>query len=198
MTILSLDEFKSWLGISNSAEDDVITAALKGAESFIEWHTGRSFNLQTAQTKLYYPDHDGVVRVHDLVSVDSIKIDTNGDRMFATTLTDDDYELLPNNELRYNRIKIWPRSSYAFTSGRLVQVIGDYGYVINGNAPDDIKLACRILANRFRSRKDSPFGILGATELGQYERISKEDPDVVNLLRPYVSKSGSAGSWILV
>jgi hypothetical protein len=80
-----------------------------------------------------------------------------------------------------------------------VQVVGKFGYVENGHPPTAVTLACMILANRYRGRKDAPFGILGATDLGQFERISKEDPDVISLLQPYIAATGSrGGSWVLV
>jgi hypothetical protein len=52
--------------------------------------------------------------------------------------------------------------------------------------PAPVKLACMLQASRLVKRRDSPFGVAGSPEFGSELRLlSKLDPDVENLLRPY-------------
>lgn len=58
--------------------------------------------------------------------------------------------------------------------------------------PSSIKLACMIQASRWYKRQDSPFGVLGSQEFGNYTRLlSQFDPDVQMLLNDY----GERHSW---
>ncbi|MFC8456442.1 hypothetical protein ACFUJ0_06100 [Streptomyces sp. NPDC057242] len=51
--------------------------------------------------------------------------------------------------------------------------------------PDDITEAALIQAARLYRRKDSPEGVTGSAEWGVV-RLSRRDPDVWNLIDPYV------------
>lgn len=184
-------ELKAVLGITDTASDTILARALDAASRWIDNKTGRKFTLDASDTtKLLYPRADGTLDVIDLVTIVSIKTDTRGDRTYATTLATTDYIATPSQnadgETRYQRISIWPTSSKSFNPARLVQVIGKFGYVVGGATPGDITQACLILASRYFHRKDAPFGILGMADMGQFERISKEDPDVIGLLEPYM------------
>jgi hypothetical protein len=196
VSIASLHELKAWLEITDDDDDFKLQLALDSATDWITNHTGRTFVLAEA-TRTYLADDLGQVEVVDLVTVTSVKTDTSGNRTFATTLSASDYELLPRNESRYQRIRIWPTSSQSFGQGRLVQVVGEFGYVENDRPPAAVKQACLILATRYFKRDDAPFGILSATDIGQFERLSKEDPDVISLLAPYRA-AGESAAWVMV
>jgi hypothetical protein len=200
----SLAELKTWLELpadDEGAQDHHLEPVLLAADRWIDQACGRHFELEQGVTKLYYPREAGWIDVVDLVTATSIKFDSSGDRTYHTTLSAADYELLPYIDdagrpaVRFQRIRIWPTSSSSFAYGELVQIVGDFGYVIDGQAPPEIRLASLILASRYWKRHETPLGILGATDLGTFERISKADPDVVALLQPY-TRAGSA--WVLV
>lgn len=191
----TIQELRDTMDIGDSASDAQLQACLDAAATWIESDAGcaRTFRLDTADsTKLYNPSCPGVLDVVDLVTVTSIKLDRNGDRTYSTTLTTSDYQLLPLNEPRARQLVSWPRSSYQFTPGQYVQVVGKFGYVdggaINttaGTTPDAVRTANLLLAARLYKRREAPFGVLGQVDLGQYQRISAADPDVLNLLEPY-------------
>lgn len=199
----SLDEFKTWIGGSGDEgfEDHHLEPILNAAARWIDQHTGRHFTLENEVTKLYYPNAQGVLDVVDLVSVTTLKTDTSGDRTYATTIAAGAYELLPYRDaagrpsVRYDQIRIWPTSSTTFGPGRLVQIVGDFGYVVDGLPPDEVRLASLILASRWWKRHETPLGVLGVSDLGQFERISKEDPEIDTLLGSYM-RTGNA--WVLV
>lgn len=200
-SIVSLSELTDWLfppGDTSSADDAKLQRCLDAATRVIEQAAGRKFELDsTDQTYYVYANAQGEIELADIVSITTLKIDTNGDRTYATTLAATDYELLPYNEARKQRIRIWPTSSRSFTAGRLVQLVGRRGYVVGGRAPADVQQACLLLASRYYNRKGAPFGVLESTSLGQFERLSAEDPDVAALLKPYIH--GAAGrEWVMV
>lgn len=191
MSYATAAQLKAWIGIEDTVDDTQLQVILDAATRAIDHKCSRSFTLSSAATKYFYPTSEWLLDVPDLVSVTSIKLDTVGDRTYATTLTTNEYELLPYTDdngipsVRYQQVRIWPLSSHAFTRGRLVQVVGNFGYVVSGAAPADVQQFCLILAARIWKRHETPLGILGATDLGQFERIGKEDPEAY-LLAPYI------------
>lgn len=195
---IDLQTLKDVLGITETAMEAHLQRALEAATQWIDNHCSRTFALSAADvTQYHYPNSDGTIDLVDLATVTSVAIDTNGDRTYATTLAASDYELLPANGPRYYQLRIWPSSSYAFTPGRRVRIVGKFGYVEGGQPPAAVQQACQILATRFYIRKDAPLGILESTNIGQFERLSASDPDVIALLIPYVSSSPQQ-SWIMV
>jgi hypothetical protein len=191
----TLQELKQYLAIGDAANDVDLERALDAGSRKIDGECGRTFGLLTAQTRLYYPESAWVVRTPDLVAVTTLKTDPDGDQTFDTTLTVADYELWPLNEGRYQEIRIRPSSDDSFTPGRYVQVVGSFGCVVDGGLPVEVRQAALILASRYYKRAEAPFGVLQNTDLGQYTRLSTNDPDVVALLAPW-KLTGS--SWVMV
>lgn len=190
----SLDELKTWIGdVPDGLDDHHLEPIINAAGRWIDYKTGRSFELETAATKLYYPTRDGRVVVTDLITVTSIKTDTRGDRSYATTLATTDYELLPYGEGRYQEVRIWPNSSKAFDPGLLVQIVGNFGYVVDGGPPDEIRLATLILASRWWKRHEMPTGIVVIPDMGSIERVSRVDHDVTLLLAPFTRTN----DWVI-
>ena len=97
--------------------------------------------------------------------------------------------------VRYDQIRIWPTSSTTFGPGRLVQIVGDFGYVVDGLPPDEVRLASLILASRWWKRHEMPMTRLVIPDMGSMEAVSKDDPDVNMLLSQY-ARTGA--SWVLV
>jgi Phage gp6-like head-tail connector protein len=192
MPYATLEDFKTWIGHSDTTDDAHLEPILAAAKRYIDRRCGRHFDRLTAVTQLLYPSDADSLQVTDLISVTSIDVDSHGDRTFSTVLATTDYELLPyvdamgSPAVRFQEVRLWPTSSKSFTPGYLVRIVGDFGYVDAGDTtPDDIRLANLILAGRYWKRHETPLGILGMTDLGTFERISKEDPDVTAILEQY-------------
>lgn len=195
-SLVTLQVLKRAIDIEDGADDDNLQRALDAATSWITDYTGRTFDVDaTDTTRLFYPNADGTVSVPDLVSITSLKTDTTGNRSYATTLAATDYELLPLDGPPYDTIRSWPQSSKSFAAGRQVQIVGKFGNEPGGSVPAAVQQACLILATRFYKRREAPFGILQTVDLGQFTRISKEDPDVISLLAPY---KVTGGAWVVV
>ncbi len=123
----SLTELKGSLGITSSTDDKVMLSALEGATLEIEKYCQRKFNVEYA-TKYYA----GANRlwVNDLLTVSTLKTDTDGNASFETVYTTSDYVLFPLNEYPKTYIEPSDNSDYgAFTSGKKgVEIVGFWGY----------------------------------------------------------------------
>lgn len=194
MSYATLAEFKGWIDIDDTIEDTEIQQKLDATSRTIDRMCGRRFAVETAATKTFWASDPNNLQVPDLISLTSLAVDVNGNGTYSRTLTTANYELLPYMDetgaaaVRYDRIRILPTSSIGFYPGHRVRAIGNWGYVVGASnaAPDDVKLACLILTARLWKRRETPLGILGQTDLGTFERIRSEDPDVSMLLKPYV------------
>jgi hypothetical protein len=191
----SLIELRQYLSIADEANDVDLERALDAASRKIDGECGRAFGLETAQTRLYYPQSAWVTKTPDLVAVTTLKTDPYGDQTFARTLAVTDYELWPLNEGRYQEIRIRSLAQYSFTTGRYVQVVGTFGCVVDGAPPVEVRQSALILASRYYKRSEAPFGVLQNTDLGQYTRLSSSDPDVAALLAPWKL---TGASWVML
>lgn len=191
----TLHELREWMEIGDTADDLDLERALDAASRYAEAYCGRLFHLQTAQTKYYYPRDAERLEVVDLVAPTTVSVDTAGDRTYATALTATDYELWPLDGPPYQEVRIWPlATTRSFSPGRRVRVVGSFGCTVDGAAPVEVRQAVLIVASRYFKRNEAPFGILSAVDLGQFERISKDDPDAVALL----SRWRLTANWVVV
>lgn len=198
----SPDELRATLDITDTASDFEIELALSAASRWVEHECGRQFTVDAADvTQVLFPKDSQTLQVVDLLTITTLKVDTNGDRTYATSLTSSDYLLWPPNEPRAQEIRIWPTSSRAFYPGNLVQLVGKSGCVdggaigsTSGTTPDDVRRAVLIQAARFYKRREAPFGVLSAVDLGQFARLAQDDPDVRALLEPWKRTA----RWVLV
>jgi hypothetical protein len=193
---VSLIELKQVLAVEDAASDVDLERALEAASRYVESYCGRTFALATAQTKDYYPDSAERVQVVDLVSVTSIAVDTSGTRTYSTVLSASDYELWPLDGPPYQEVRMWPlATTHSFSPGRRVRIVGTFGAAVDGGAPVEVRQAVLLLASRyFKRAREAPFGILQSTDLGQFTRLSGNDPDVVALLNPW----RLVGNWVAV
>lgn len=200
---------KAWLNAGNdsevefSAEDEtILQRVLDAATAFIDQYTGRSFAAESGATKFFYATSPTDLSLTpDATAITEVKVDSNGDLTFPTTLDAAQYITLPLQSEPdagvYSRLRIAGNSSRGFAPGYQVKVTGDWGYTVAGAAPHAIQQACLIQAARLWNRRGTPFGILQSTDLGTYARLSAADPDVIALLGPYKATTKSP-SWILV
>ena len=185
MAYATLTDLKKVLGITDTVDDALLTLALNAASAALENHFGRVFSKSVGETR-YFTARDGdLLFVDDLVSVESLACDTDGDGVYETVWATTDYILLPSNApaegLPYRSIKARPLGTYRFPvwldAG--VKLIGSYGYPA---VPVEVNQATLLQATRFFRRKDAIFGVVGGGELGQAVQIAKIDPDIVLML----------------
>lgn len=180
----TLQELKTWLGISGTTDDTRLEAAIEAASRAIDAECSRQFYATTA-TRYFETDVPERCDLNDdLLSVTSIAYDSTGRRDYIT-LAGTDYELEPE-AAPYRTIFIAPGANVFFPidQRRAVRVVGSWGYCTTGSQPQAVTRACLLLATRYFKRKDAPFGVVGTPELG-FLRVTARDPEVRALLNPY-------------
>lgn len=163
-------ELQAELGVTNADHLARLERALNAASRQIDAHTGW---IQHG----FWPDATVVARVyepHDTRELDIpegistadgliVKVDTDGDGVYETTLTSADYQLEPANALLdyparpYTEICIRPLSSAYFPMGleNTVQVTAKFGWP---DTPDDVNKACLAQAAYLFGSTDSVYG----------------------------------------
>lgn len=156
-------------GLSFDVNDnDVIDALVNTASRHIDTQTARRFYSTTADETRYYTATDkGSVFVDDLLSVTTLKTDTDADRVYETTWLATDYDLCPDNALLngepYTYILETPLGVQTFPRQRKgIQIVGRFGFCTT--TPDDIKQACiDIVVNLYQSRRGA--GVQGVAQI---------------------------------
>lgn len=185
---VSLSEVKAAARITDSVDDTLLEASIEASSRLIDGYCERRFFTNGTETRYYSADHYYWLDVDDLASP-SITLETSSDLdgTYDQTWTTSDYQLEPLNRtasgLAFPATRIRAIGDYRFPvdpeTG--VKVIGVFGFA--ATVPTAVKQACLIMSLRQFKRYDSPLGIT-FSELGGM-RVTRMDPDVEALLRPY-------------
>jgi len=180
---------KARLGITDSDDDAALLSLLEGVSRAIDRHCLQAFYLEaTDTTRLYTATRAEACFLDPFVSVTSLATDDDADRTYATIWAATDYDLAPANAALYSRPYDWllitPGGSYTFPLASLsVKVVARFGWPA---VPADVGEAALLWAARLYKRKDAPFGVAGLKRAGDLRIFDKHDPDVFELLAPYV------------
>lgn len=187
----TLAELKTRLGISDTTDDTVLTAAVSSASRQVELYCRRQFNdAGSTSSRVFVPTSPTLTMVDDFWTTTGLVVSTmtGDDGMFDTIWADTDYQLEPLNGIQAG-ITGWPywriratQSNYYYR-GRFtgsVQVTARWGWA---SVPAPVKEATLALAEEIYKLKDSPYGIAGFGEFGMV-RV-RENPKIVSLLMNY-------------
>ncbi|MFD5057429.1 phage gp6-like head-tail connector protein [Streptomyces sp. NPDC058394] len=173
----------------DTSRDNGLAAALAAASRSIDRATGRRFWLDEQPVERTYNPRGRVVCQDDgdLLLVDDIGaiaglIVATGSGASATVITG--YETSPDNALLDGQSitgLLLPNGSWGIGTSR-VRVTARFGWPA---VPDDVGEAALIQAARLYRRRSSPEGVTGSAEWGVV-RLSRRDPDVWNLIEPYI------------
>jgi hypothetical protein len=197
------EELKDRLGITDTSDDSQVIFACQSAARAIEGACGRYF-WRGADTRTYVPESMWSLTTDDIVSVTTLKTDSDGDGVFETTWNAaTDYELslgerayntgASGEQRPYTRInvvsgaKLFP-FTWAFTRQDRIQVTGVFGWPA---IPPAIRQAAMQLAAQFFKMKDAPFGFAGMSDLG-IVRV-QASPQIYALIQPYVRGAKKVG-----
>jgi len=131
---VSLENFKSTLGITSTTDDLIMRNTIEAATRSIESYTNRIFYV-TNDTK--YFDGARTLWVPDLLTITTLKTDEDGDATFENEFDTTDYFLYgvglddTLNRFPKIRIEINPNGDYnSFASGvkKGVEIAGEWGY----------------------------------------------------------------------
>lgn len=170
--------------------DSILEDAIEAASRAIDNHTGRRF-YAASETRYYTARDPRCLYIDDLLSVTTLKTDDDGDRVYESTWTTSDYDLMPFNATLetppapYSWIETTPNGDQSFPVevAKGVEVAGSFGYA--STAPDIIRYACLMLSSRLYKRRDSVFGVAGFADLGEVRLSIPEDGDIVKILAPF-------------
>ena len=181
---LTLNEFKSYLSITDENDDTELELAVEAASRAIDDWCGRRF-YSASETRYYTAATSSRVWIDDLASVTTLKTDHGGDGTFETTWDAADYVLNPRNAALggqpYTQIVTAPNGSRSFPSVRDgIEIVGTFGWPA---VPPVIKKACVIQAARlFQVSKDGGGGLADFGNAGGSRYLERSTE---MLIRPY-------------
>jgi hypothetical protein len=192
----STAQIKAALRITDSVDDSLINMAGSAASELIDGYCGRSFG--TVEATRYFAAEDAyVLRVDDIAGT-AVTIQTSDydPPQWEVTWGTDDYQLEPLNQYMdgltwpYTRIRAVGDYLWPFDFAEIgVKITTTWGWP---SVPSVITQAAVIQASRIFKRLDSPLGVAGFGDMGAI-RVSRQlDPDVAQLVAPYVRYSGVA------
>lgn len=172
---------------ADTVDDALIETAIESASRQIDGHCQRRF-YTTSATRVYTPNDSYICEIDDLVTLTTLRTQSDIDGTYDTTWASTDYQLEPLNKLAGGLEVSWTQIRAVgdflfptFGGEATVQVAGTFGWA---TVPSEIKQACIILSQRQYKRYDSPLGVAGVGEIGVI-RVSRIDPDVASILAPY-------------
>lgn len=187
----TLAEVKAALRLTDSVDDTLLERAIESASRRIDGYCGRWFYKTSSTAVNIYPINEYLVAFPDDVSSTSltIKIDTNANGTYVTTLTQGvDYILEPTDAA----LRGYPYTHARMVGGQTfplevtpsfptVQVTALWGW---DAVPADVNQACVLLAMRQFARLNAALGVVGFADMAITVRAV--DPDVRDLLNQYV------------
>jgi hypothetical protein len=169
--------------IEDTSDDATLEQIVAAVSRQIDRYTGRRFYPTTETRYFSVPTGRQLILSDDLLVVTAI---TNGD---GTTVPPSAYNLEPLNHtpkyavvLKQAAEVVWRGDAEGNTEG-VISVAGSWGFA--AETPADIREACLLQSARLFKRQDAPFGVAGTNAVGEAVLISKFDPDVEALLKPY-------------
>lgn len=185
------EELKSRAGITNTDDDAEILAACTAVARAIDKHCGRHFFRHT-RTRTFEATDLYCLTIPDLVSVATLKTDTDGDGVYETTWTTADYQLTPWDAADeaepepYTGIEAIGSLTFPVLYGwtpavrrNRVQLAGVWGWPA---VPEGVKEAAKILAEDTWKLKDAPFGVAGE---GEFTVRVGDNRRAMKFLAPY-------------
>jgi len=219
MAYALVDELRQVLDIppEDTSTDVDLQRALDAGAQWVDWFCGRVFGATGTTTapvaRVYEAATEVSVPLVDLQSAAPVvEVDTAADRTFATTLTADQYQLLPLDGPPFSELQAWTTpplgtDSVAFVPGQLVRITGVWGATdARGRVPAAVNEANLLLGARYYKRREAPFQVLQQPDLGAYARVTAQDTDAMQLLFPLclpgspgaalaAGQAGAAGVW---
>lgn len=188
MAYASLDELKTRMGVplATTNLDDEMEDALDGASEEIDDHCGRTFEKQlTATARKFQAYTPRIAVIDDIWTTSGLVVAVDGS---ATT----DYELRPLNGVVSGKPG-WPYDEIRFAEDVLttgvvfapLEITAQWGWAA---VPENVHIACLILAAETVKLKESPFGVGGYGEFGVIR--ARENPMAARRLRKYVKVRG--------
>lgn len=183
-------EVQNALGLGTATltpDSDEIDNVIEAVSRAVDDYCGRFF-YSVAGTVVFTANDYMFLPIGDWVSVTTVKTDENNAGTVTKTLSaNSDYRLQQNTTFigwPYTAIQIASFGSNTLPVGVTegVEVIGTRGWYA---VPEPIRAAALIQSVRVHARRATPFGVAGSPEGGIVRLLSRLDPDVELMVRPY-------------
>lgn len=178
----TLADLKARLDIGDTRDDAVLEQVIEAASRQIDGWCGRAFFDREDTRRLTADSNCMLILPEDLVELTSIAIDRDGSGSYGTPWDASSVDLQPYpgpyQVIRTRAGHVFPTHRYA------VQVVGVWGH--GETVPVAIREATLLQAARLFARKDAPFGVTGNADHGQLQTISRVDPDIKELIAPFI------------
>jgi hypothetical protein len=187
---VSRNDVKNALGLGTAAltpEDDEIDQVVNSVSRAIDDACGRFF-YSTAGTVLYTAEDFLYLPIDDFSAITSITIDEQNTGTPNVTLTaSTDYRAEAVTSIPgfpYTAIRITSFGTKTLPVGvtQGVAVAGTRGFAA---IPQPIIAATLLQCVRTHARRNSPYGVAGSPDGGIIRLLSRLDPDVELMIRPY-------------
>ncbi|MCP4567979.1 MAG: hypothetical protein GY841_10405 [FCB group bacterium] len=173
---------------ADPVDDATLEQCIEAASRWIDAEAGRVF-YSIMETRYFTPAYSDMLFIPDLVSVTTLKTDSNGDRTYDQTWAATDYDLLPFSaadtyaEYSYNRIESTPNGDYSFPLiAKGVEINGTWGFEYT---PEAIWNACALEAAFLFKAADSPNGVIGSPEVGEVRMAKSHDSRAYALIQKW-------------
>ena len=198
MTYATLDDLKDMMRVTDTTDDAILTAALTSATSKIDGYCGRVFTQDSVASARHFdcPPDWICLAADDFWTTTGLIVATGNDGTYGTSFSA--YELEPIDGVGPNGHSGWPYSTIRLVNAfffppvpfgrrQTVQITAKWGWAA---VPDEVELACKMLAHALYRSKDAPFGAVGTT--GGVIGITQSQ-FIVDLLEPYRLASAFSG-----
>jgi hypothetical protein len=179
---MTTEDLEAFLRSTITADIADIEAAAISASNAIDAHCQRAFVVPTAATvRTFVPSSSCLLRVHDIANTTNLAITIDG-----TAVTDYQLEIAPGTPGPIGVDgRTWPYSyirllsgSWGCTTEATVSITARWGW---SAVPDEVPLACKMLAKDYLSSRDTRFGFV---QLGDFSRAIAANGMVSGLLAP--------------
>ena len=198
------EELKDRMSITDTSTDSILASVCLSVSRWIDTYCGRHF-FRFTDTRTYQPSDLWLLPTDDLVTVTTLKLDTDGDGVYETTWTqgtnfmlrvgDGQFNQLASGEPKpYTQVQVLGGGSnyfpftWPFTHLDRVQITGVFGWP---QVPPVIAQAALLLATDWFKLKDAPWGVAGISDLGVIRL--QANPWVAEQLRCYIRGRGKVG-----
>lgn len=200
-TYLTPSEASEYIGRQFPDGSGILDDAVSAVSRMIDRHCGRHFyQVGTADVPVsrYFEVEDfyelELGTYNDLVSVDELNVDADGDGVYETEITAAHYVLCPVGAATkaptaepFTEIELLNGTTFPMVTVRgreyLIEVSGIWGWP---SVPIEVKQAARILVAELAKLQDAPLGVAGQSEFGVFRVSSQMPPRAQQLLAPFV------------
>jgi hypothetical protein len=197
--LVTEDDLKEILGISDSVDDNRLTLAADAATQTVQAYCDRHFVAQTTATaRVFTALTPWLLEVDDISSTSGlvIKTDEDGDGVFETTWSASDYQLEPLNgklggqNWPYTKIRAIDAREWPLEYGQaVIEVTAKWGWRTDDPTtdylPHPVEQAAQIQAISIFKSVDAPLGIAGFGDIGIMRLRQAIHPVAAALLAPY-------------